>query len=93
MSPSDNRHYYKAYERDASGAPLDVVIDWAGVPRTAIKTQKGQAILMTLAANSVLINRRSDNYWAIEKRWIDGDYKGIAEVRKAQLDQRMGKSG
>ena len=93
LSPSDNRHYYKPYERDASGAPLDVVIDWAGVPRTAIKTQKGQAILMTLAANSVLINRRSDNYWAIEKRWIDGDYKGIAEVRKAQLDQRMGKSG
>ncbi len=93
LSPSDIRDYYKAFERDASGAPLDVVIDWAGVPRTVIKTQKGQAILMTLAANSVLINRRSDDYWAIEKRWIDGFYKEIAEVRKAQLDQRMGKSG
>ncbi len=93
VSPSDNRDYYKAFERDAGGNPLDVVIDWAGVPRTVIKTQKGQAILMTLAANSVLINRRSDDYWAIEKRWIDGFYKEIAEVRKAQLDQRMGKSG
>ncbi len=93
LSPSDNRHYYKAFERDANGAPLDVVIDWAGVPRTVIKTQKGQAILMTLAANSVLINRRSDDYWAVEKRWTDGDYKRIAEVRKAQLDRRMGKSG
>ena len=93
LSPSDNRDYYKAFERDAGGDPLDVVIDWAGVPRTVIKTQKGQAILMTLAANSVLINRRSDDYWAVEKRWTDGEYKEIAEVRKAQLDKRMAKSG
>ncbi len=92
LSPSDNRDYYKAFERDANGAPLDVVIDWAGVPRTVIKTQKGQAILMTLAANSVLINRRSDDYWKIAKRWTNGDYKEIAEVRKAQLDRRMGKN-
>jgi hypothetical protein len=66
------------------------VIDWAGVPRTTIKTQKGQAILMTLAANSVIINRRSDSYWDIEKRWIEGDYKSIVAERKAQLDRRMG---
>ncbi len=89
VSPRD-RSYYKPYERDASGQPLDVVIDWAGVPRTTIKTQKGQAILMTLAANSVLINRRSDSYWDIEKRWIEGDYKRIVAERKAQLDRRMG---
>ncbi len=92
LSPSD-RAYYKPYERDASGQPLDVVIDWAGVPRTTIKTQKGQAILMTLAANSVIINRRSDSYWDIEKRWIDGEYKRIVAERKAQLDQRMGRPG
>ena len=90
VSPGD-RSYYKPYERDASGQPLDVVIDWAGVPRTTIKTQKGQAILMTLAANSVLINRRSDSYWDIEKRWIEGDYNRIVSERKAQLDRRMGR--
>ena len=89
VSPGD-RAYYKPYERDASGQPLDVVIDWAGVPRTTIKTQKGQAILMTLAANSVIINRRSDSYWDIETRWIEGDYKRIVAERKAQLDRRMG---
>jgi hypothetical protein len=88
LSPGD-RSYFRPYERDASGRPLDVVIDWAGVPRTTIKTQKGQAILMTLAANSVIINRRSDSYWDIEKRWIEGDYKSIVAERKAQLDQRM----
>ncbi|MEE8499743.1 MAG: hypothetical protein V3S27_04150, partial [Kiloniellales bacterium] len=91
LSPG-NRSYYKPYERDARGQPLDVVIDWAGVPRTTIKTQKGQAILMTLAANSVIINRRSDSYWDIEKRWIEGDYKRIVAERKAQLDRRMGRA-
>ncbi len=90
VSPAD-RSYYKPYERDTRGQPLDVVIDWAGVPRTTIKTQKGQAILMTLAANSVIINRRSDSYWDIEKRWVEGDYKRIVDERKAQLDRRMGR--
>ena len=90
VSPGD-RSYYKPYERDADGQPLDVVIDWAGVPRTTIKTQKGQAILMTLAANSVIINRRNDSYWDFEKRWIEGDYKRIVAERKAQLDRRMGR--
>jgi uncharacterized protein YcfL len=89
VSPGD-RSYYRPYERDANDRPLDVVIDWAGVPRTTIKTQKGQAILMTLAANSVLINRRYDTYWDIEKRWIDGNYESIVTERKAQLDRRMG---
>ncbi len=91
LSPGD-RAYYRPYERDVNGRPLDVVLDWAGVPRTTIKTQKGQAILMTLAANSVIINRRSDGYWGIEKRWIDGDYERVVAERKAQLDQRMGTS-
>jgi len=90
LGPSDHRRYYRPFERDAGGAPLDAVIDWAGVPRTSISTQKGQAILMTLAANSVLINRRSDDYWAAEKRWVDGYHKEIATERKTYLDQRMG---
>ncbi len=86
----DDRRYYQPFERDANGRPLDVIIDWAGVPRTSIKTQKGQAILMTLAANSVLINRRSDDYWNVEHRWIAGEYKTIVAERKEYLDKRMG---
>jgi hypothetical protein len=82
--------YYKPILRDASGRPMDVIIDWAGVPRTAIRTQKGQAILMTIAANSVLINRRSDDYWAVERRWVGGEFQEIVAERKRYLDQRMG---
>ena len=89
LHPTDQQ-YYQPFENDVNGAPLDVVIDWAGVPRTSIKTQKGQAILMTLAANSVLINRRSDDYWEAEPRWIAGEYRTIVAERKADLDARMG---
>ncbi len=88
LSPRD-REFYRPYERDLSGRPVDLVIDWAGVARSAIRTQKGQAILMTLAANSVLINRLSDDDWEIERRWAECDYKNIVAKRKAQLDLRM----
>ncbi len=84
--------YYKPILRDANGRPMDVIIDWAGVPRTTIRTQKGQAILMTIAANSVLVNRRSDDYWAVEERWVAGEYKEIVAERKRYLDTRMGVS-
>jgi hypothetical protein len=89
ITPRDHNDYYQPYETDADGVPLDVVIDWAGVPRTAIATQKGQAILMTLAANSVIINRRSNGYWAAEQRWISGDHVEVVRERKAYLDRRI----
>jgi hypothetical protein len=85
-------NYYKPILRDANGRPMDVIIDWAGVPRTTIRTQKGQAILMTIAANSVLVNRRSDDYWDVEDRWVAGEYKDIVADRKRYLDKRMGVS-
>lgn len=89
LEPRD-RDYYKPIERDAFGKQMDVIIDWAGVSRTSIRTQKGQAILMTIAANSVLVNRRSDDYWDVEQRWMAGDFKSIVAERKQYLDQRMG---
>lgn len=91
LEPRD-RDYYRPIERDAYGKPMDVIIDWAGVARTSIRTQKGQALLMTIAANSVLMNRRSDEYWDVEQRWMAGDFKAIVAERKHYLDQRMGLS-
>jgi hypothetical protein len=69
----DDDEFYQPYARDAN----------------AIRTQKGQAVLMTLAANSVLINRRSDEYWAVEKRWTAGEFKSVVAEGKAILDRRM----
>jgi hypothetical protein len=85
-------HYYRPYARDAQGRSVDEIVDWAGLPRTAIATQKGQAILLNLAANSVLNRKRSNEYWRIERRWMTGDYRVIAETQQSALRARMGLS-
>lgn len=84
------RLFYEPYRMDAGGRPLDEIVDWAAVQRRDISTQKGQAILMTLAANSVLNNKRSPGYWDIERRWIAGEYRQIVARRTAELKKRMG---
>ena len=89
LSRADDQ-YYQPFSRDAQGRPLDRIIDWAGVSRDTIKTQKGQAILMTLAANSILNNKRTPDYWEIEERWAAGEFRQISEQRTAQLRKRMG---
>jgi len=81
--------FYRPYRTDINGQLLDVPIDWAGVPRTTIATQKGQALLMTLAANSVLLNAKADEFWSIEKRWRQGDYRRIVAERQAEIERRM----
>jgi|GEM_PF-5712313 len=69
-----------------------MVIDCAGVPRTAIRTRKGHAIVMTLAADSVLVNRRSDDYREAQRRWLAGDFRGVVAERKREADRRMGRA-
>jgi len=83
-----DQEFYRTYRTDAQGRALDVVIDWAGVHRSSISTQKGQAVLLTLAANSVLINRRSDEYWGIEQRWTGGQYQAVVSERQREIDRR-----
>ncbi len=87
---SQDRLFYEPYRQDAANQPLDVIVDWAAVQRKSISTQKGQAILMTLAANSVLNNKRSPEYWDIERRWIAGEFRQIVAQRTAELKKRMG---
>ncbi len=82
--------YYQPWRINSAGQAQDTVIDWAGVPRKSIGTQKGQAIMMTLAANAVLLNRRSDDYWQIEQRWKRGEHRQIVTQRKSYLEGRLG---
>jgi hypothetical protein len=56
----DDRLYYEPFEKDSKGKKLDTVIDWAGLPRDFITTQKGQALMLTMAANSVVNEKRTD---------------------------------
>jgi hypothetical protein len=87
FAPED-RLYYEPFEKDANGNSLDVIVDWAGIPVEYYKTQKQQAVLLTLAANAVVEGRRRSDYWAAERAWIGGQF---GEILKQQ-DEKVRKS-
>ncbi|OQW94923.1 MAG: hypothetical protein BWK79_04300 [Beggiatoa sp. IS2] len=93
-SPRDltvaDRLFYEPFAQDAQGRVLDKVIDWAGLPRESIETQKAQAILITLAANAVVSGKQSPDYWDIEKRWAAGDFRTIVTQRTNYMQGRLG---
>ncbi len=72
--------------------PIDriEVIDWAALSINSIQSQKAQAIFLTLAANSVLNEKRMPEYWEIKKRWLAGDAREIVEQRTKDMNRRMG---
>ena len=82
--------FYRPYQTDAGGNLVDVVVDWAAVPRSHISNQKGQAILLTLGANSVMVNRRSDEFWRAKQRWLAGGYNQVVAERQSQIANREG---
>jgi hypothetical protein len=85
----EERLFYEPFREDKQGRLLDSVIDFAGLPRDLVKSQKAQAILITIAANSVLEQKRSPEYWDIEKRWIGGEFREITEKRLNEVKRAM----
>ncbi|MBT8342117.1 MAG: hypothetical protein HKP58_04745 [Desulfatitalea sp.] len=84
-----DRLFYEPFQKDAAGRPLDRIVDWAGMPRETIKTQKGQSMLLTLAANAVIENRSGDEYWEAEKQWIAREFRNIVETKMAQVGKKL----
>ncbi len=88
FSKTDRLHY-EPFEKTVDGRKLDTIIDWAGIPREYVKTQKAQAIMITMAANAVIDKKHSATYWEIENRWMAGEYKEIVEERMGQVKNSM----
>ena len=86
---SGDRLFYEPFAKDINGRSLDTIIDWAAMPREYVKTQKAQALLLTMAANSVVNEKRSTDYWEIEKRWIAGEYLEITEQKMNSVRNKM----
>lgn len=84
-----DRLFYEPFRHDVNENSLDTIIDWAGIPKEYIETQKAQAIFITMAANSVLNAKRSNDYWQVEKRWIAGDYKEVTEQKMSRVRSKM----
>jgi hypothetical protein len=86
---SSDRMFYDAFKMDSRGRSLDRVIDWAGIPRKYIKTQKAQAVLITLAANSVVEGKTRNDYWDIEKLWMSGEYLEVCKDKSLEVRRKM----
>lgn len=86
----EDRLFYEPYRVDANGAALDRVVDFGGVPLEHARTQKMQAMLLTLAANAVVRGDSKPEYWDIERRWIRGEHRLILQSRQNELNQKLG---
>lgn len=86
----DDRLFYEPFQTDAKGNALDVIVDWAGIPGEQSRTQKQQAILLTLAANAVVEGRTRADYWAQERSWIEGAYMEIVGEQNQRVEKAMG---
>lgn len=86
---NNDRLYFEPFKKDVSGNELDVIIDWAGLPHDLMFTQKGQALMLTMAANSVINKKRSPDYWAIEKSWIEGDFEVIVKQQVTAFKTKL----
>ena len=88
LSASD-RLFYEPYRNSFDGSPLDKVIDFGGMATRDIGTQKMQAILLTLAANSVVRGDNKPEYWNVERRWISGEFRQVMNENITRLNKRM----
>lgn len=86
---SEDRLFYEPFALSADNQKLDTIVDWAGLESKDVETQKGQAIMLTMAANSVVMAKRSPEYWDVEKRWIAGDYLKIVQAQMNKVSSKM----
>lgn len=87
---SEDRLFYEPFAVDVNGAPLDTIIDWAGIPKEYSDSQKQQAILLTLAANAVASEKRRMDYWPAEKRWVTGEFLDIVKSQNQKVQKSLG---
>jgi len=86
---SADRLFYEPFAKDINGNNLDTIIDWAGIPVESYKSQKMQAVLLTLAANSIIDKKRRDDYWVVEKRWIAGESAIIMNQQNSKTNKSI----
>jgi hypothetical protein len=84
----DQRGWYEPYERDASGQPIDEVVDWAAMEYKLLRQEKVVATVMVLSAESIKSCKRSPDYWQAEGPWMAGDTTQV--IRQSQIRGKTG---
>jgi hypothetical protein len=86
----EDRLYYEPFKTTIDGQPLDQVVDWAGVVLEQARSQKQQAVLLTLAANRIVAGQRRNDYWAAEANWLAGQVQTIMQNQEAKARGAIG---
>ncbi len=90
MYSVEDRLFYEPFQYNTDQQVLDTIIDWAALPKQDLSTQKAQALLMTLAANAVIKEKRAHDYWQVERRWLSGQAAQIVGESASRVRDRMG---
>jgi 2-polyprenyl-3-methyl-5-hydroxy-6-metoxy-1,4-benzoquinol methylase len=45
--------------------------------------------MLTMAANAVIDEKRSPDYWAVEKQWLAGEYESIVQHKMNAVRNKM----
>ena len=84
-----DRMFYEPFQTGRDGRKLDTVIDYGAVPTDDIRGQKMQALLLTFAANSVARQKRSPEYWQLERRWLAGEHAEIIRNQNSNIERTL----
>jgi hypothetical protein len=81
----EQRGWREPYARDVEGRTIDEVIDWVALDYAMLQQDRVVATLFALAAESVKADRRADDYWEVERRWLAGDSAGVMADSRARV--------
>ena len=85
----DDPQFYEAYQKDSSGNSIDTVIDFGAVYKMDAQSESVQSILLTMATNSVITKKKSPEYWAKEKLWLEGKSEQVLEENSKRMDSLL----
>jgi len=81
----EQRGWREPYPRDAAGQTVDEIIDWVALDYALLRQDKVVATLFVLAAEAVKSDRRADDYWQVERRWLAGDSARVMEDSRGRV--------
>ena len=66
-----------------------MIYDWAAVPKECFQKQGDQAIFLTLAANKVIEQQPSKDYWKAQREWVAGDIESVIAAQDFKVCQAL----
>jgi hypothetical protein len=85
--PSDPMEWFLPDEN------TDTVLDWVAIDRTLIEDDRDDACLVAAAVQAILDHRHASDYWAVSKRWREGQFDEVMALSAQRTHAMQGDSG